>query len=63
MHTELRDVIMKNDKIYACDEHVDIALDDFVNESEIAPQLIKVQDADKEKCSYCDNKAVYEVTE
>ncbi|HAQ39651.1 MAG TPA: CxxH/CxxC protein [Clostridiales bacterium] len=44
--------------IYACKEHVEMAIDDFVNTAEAAPQIIKVQN---ERCSYCEEKAEYEI--
>ena len=47
-------------KIYACKEHAEIALDDFVNDEEKAPQILKVQE--EKKCSYCEKAAEYEIT-
>lgn len=47
--------------IYACRLHVEMAIDDFVNEKEAAPQIIKVQQ--NEKCSYCNEDAEYEIKE
>lgn len=47
----------KSEKIYACFEHVDLALDDYVNFQEAAPQIITFKE--EEKCSYCTNKAEY----
>lgn len=44
--------------LYACREHVEIAIDDYVNEKEAAPQIIKVQN---QKCSYCKEDAEYEI--
>lgn len=49
---------MEHTIIYACKEHVEIALDDFVNDMEEAPEITV---ADKEKCSYCNEKAEYEI--
>ncbi len=46
--------------IYACREHVEIAIDDFVNKKEVAPQITKVQ---SEKCSYCKEDAEYVIKE
>ncbi len=48
----------KQTVIFACRQHVDIAIDDFVNEKEAAPQMSKVQDI---KCSYCNEEAEYEI--
>lgn len=44
--------------IYACKEHVEMAIDDFVNSTEEAPQIIKIEN---KKCNYCDEKAEYEI--
>ncbi len=52
---------MKQEKIIlACLEHAEMALDDYVNFEEVAPQIIKMQD-ENEKCNYCDKKADYKV--
>ncbi len=51
----------ENKIIYACKEHIDIALDDYVNEEEKAPQMKIVADLGNLKCSYCENKAEYEL--
>lgn len=52
---------MEKDKVlYACKTHVEMAIDDFVNKSEAAPQITKVQN---EKCSYCKDEAEYEIKE
>jgi CxxH/CxxC protein (TIGR04129 family) len=40
----------------ACLEHVDMALDDFVNEQSCAPEMAVCKDG---KCDYCHQKAVY----
>lgn len=52
---------MKKEKIiYACLEHAELALDDYVNSEEIAPQILKIH-AENQKCSYCEKDAEYEV--
>lgn len=43
---------------YACDEHIEDAMDDVINESETFPLIEKVYGS---KCSYCDKKSTYEV--
>ena len=43
--------------ILACMEHVEQAIDDYVNYKEAAPQLIKADE--DEKCSYCQKTAEY----
>lgn len=45
------------EEIFACMEHVEQAIDDYVNSKEAAPQLIKTDK--KEKCSYCKKNAEY----
>lgn len=42
---------------YCCEDHTDIAFDDFINCNETFPYLEKV--TDNEKCSYCEKKALY----
>jgi CxxH/CxxC protein (TIGR04129 family) len=37
-----------------CENHVDMAFDDFLIENETFPYLEKIQ---KHKCNYCDNDA------
>lgn len=45
---------------YCCDDHVDMAFDDYLLENETFPYLEKVaQDECNLKCSYCENIAVY----
>ncbi|WP_326911482.1 CxxH/CxxC protein [Sedimentibacter sp. MB31-C6] len=51
---------MNEERIYACEEHVEIALDDFLNYEEIAPKIINISD-ENFKCNYCDNNAYYEI--
>jgi CxxH/CxxC protein (TIGR04129 family) len=43
-------------EIYACEEHIDMALEDFVNTKEEAPEILSVS---VEKCAYCDRMALY----
>lgn len=47
--------MLKENK-YCCDEHVDIAFDDFLVENETFPNLEKANDC---KCNYCDKDASY----
>lgn len=42
--------------IYTCIEHIDMALDDYVNEEEISPTMEKCED---KICNYCTNKSAY----
>ncbi len=51
---------MNKDKIiYTCNEHIEIALDDFVNEVEEAPAMEKCED---KNCDYCSNKSTYKLS-
>jgi CxxH/CxxC protein (TIGR04129 family) len=46
--------------IYSCEEHVDIALDDIVDEFMTFPVLSKVDgDNLSTSCEYCQNPATY----
>lgn len=47
--------------IFACMEHVEQAIDDFVNYQEVPPQLVKIKE--EQKCTYCDNNAEYQIME
>lgn len=42
--------------IYACDDHIDMAIDDFLIENETFPVLLKAEDG---TCSYCKKAAAY----
>lgn len=41
---------------FCCEEHLDIGFDDFLTEYEIFPHM---EEAHKESCNYCDEKAKY----
>lgn len=50
--------------IYCCEEHVDIALDNIVDQFETAPKLTKVSevpgvDNREQTCGYCEKPAIY----
>jgi CxxH/CxxC protein (TIGR04129 family) len=47
---------MLRENKYCCEEHVDIAIDEFLVENETFPNLEKIKD---KKCDYCDKKAQY----
>lgn len=49
---------MHNINIFACNEHVNLAIDDFINKNEEAPEIITAENC---ICSYCNKKAIYEV--
>ncbi|MCM3006541.1 CxxH/CxxC protein [Priestia koreensis] len=46
-------------KILCCEEHVELALDVMVDESETFPTLEKTGEDEISTCEYCDNKSVY----
>ncbi len=45
--------------IYCCEEHVELALDEMVDEHELAPKLEKVVENSDFICGYCGQQAVY----
>lgn len=45
-------------EIFSCEEHIDMAIDDYVNYFEEAPEVLKIT---LEKCAYCDRAAYYSV--
>ncbi|WP_210367614.1 CxxH/CxxC protein [Bacillus sp. REN3] len=47
--------------VYCCEEHVELALDEAIDEFEVAPELIKLDDVDKSgfACGYCGKPAAY----
>ncbi|NNU83614.1 CxxH/CxxC protein [Geobacillus sp. BMUD] len=46
--------------IFTCEEHVDIAIDQYVDETEQAPDLLPVDNSGKQ-CDFCERRAVYAV--
>jgi CxxH/CxxC protein (TIGR04129 family) len=49
---------------YACDEHINLAIDMTVDEQESAPIVDKVEQGGKmlsTTCSFCENEAIYRV--
>ena len=52
-------------KIYCCEEHVELALDVAVDETEHFPVLEKVENETEKlstECEYCKNNAIYMVS-
>lgn len=49
----------ENIVIYACTEHIDVAIDDYVNSEEKAPEMKIVTEEQNKKCTYCIEKAKY----
>jgi CxxH/CxxC protein (TIGR04129 family) len=50
--------------IYCCNEHIDIALDQIVDEYEVAPDFKKLTNSTElsTPCEYCGKEATYLVT-
>ncbi|WP_070808131.1 CxxH/CxxC protein [Halalkalibacter okhensis] len=49
---------------YACNEHIEVAIDMVVDEAELAPVVEKVEtkkEALSTSCSFCDSVAIYSV--
>jgi len=48
--------------IYICEEHIEIALDDIVDQYQTYPVLSKISvDKSSTSCEYCEKQAVYMV--
>jgi CxxH/CxxC protein (TIGR04129 family) len=47
-----------NKEFFSCEEHIDMAIDDYVNYEGEAPEVLRDSG---HKCKYCDNVAVYVV--
>ncbi len=53
---------MIEDKIiFACKEHIEAALDDFVNFEEKAPHMVAIEDENNVICRYCEKEANYKL--
>lgn len=54
----------KMEIIYACEEHIELALDVVVDETEKPPIVNKLSDEKQlsTMCTYCKRNAMYEVT-
>lgn len=48
-------------EFYACNEHVEEAIDHIVDECETAPQLEKVEER-LAQCSFCQDQVVYKIS-
>lgn len=46
--------------IHTCLEHVEQAIDDFVNEQEIAPEIVEILNSEI-LCKYCNSRAEYKI--
>jgi CxxH/CxxC protein (TIGR04129 family) len=53
-----------NQMIYSCLEHVELALESVVDETQLAPLMEKVSEDEQisTRCEYCGKKAAYLVT-
>lgn len=45
-------------KIYACEDHIDEAMDEVIDGKETFPVINKTT---KNKCSYCEKEAQYQI--
>jgi CxxH/CxxC protein (TIGR04129 family) len=51
----------ENKILFACKEHIEVALDDYVNFEEKAPHMVVIKDEDNVVCSYCEQEAKYKL--
>ena len=51
----------KKTAVYSCSCHIEQAIDDYVNVQETAPRII--ENNSNEKCNYCNENAIYIITE
>ncbi|WP_096186051.1 CxxH/CxxC protein [Evansella halocellulosilytica] len=49
---------------YSCDEHIDIALEEAIDEREMPPEIVKVSEEEKlsTTCFMCEKTAGYKVS-
>lgn len=45
--------------VYSCADHIDIMIEEWVNEYELAPEIDLLTDDFKASCSWCKEDAVY----
>jgi CxxH/CxxC protein (TIGR04129 family) len=45
--------------LYACEEHIDFVMEDFIDEFEVAPTLELLDSPSKETCNWCQKQAQY----
>ncbi|MBP1926799.1 CxxH/CxxC protein (TIGR04129 family) [Sedimentibacter acidaminivorans] len=53
--------MVENKNLYACKDHIEVALDDYINFEENAPYMVEVSDEEQVVCSYCEQKAKYKL--
>lgn len=53
-------MIRVNKEIFSCQEHIDMAIDDYVNYEGQAPEVLRKLG---NRCRYCNNEAIYIVKE
>ena len=53
----------EDDKMYCCEEHIELAIDMYVDEKELAPEIEKIEGGKKlsTNCELCKNQAIYVV--
>jgi len=47
--------------MFSCLEHIEEAMDRFLDEEEKLPILIDVDEAQVEECQFCEHRAVYKI--
>ncbi|WP_081457360.1 CxxH/CxxC protein [Evansella cellulosilytica] len=49
---------------YSCKDHIDIAMEEMVDETGMPPDLQLVNEAEKEErhCSFCNSEATYKIS-
>ena len=49
--------------MYCCEEHIELAIDMYVDEKELAPEIEKIEGGKKlsTNCELCKNQAIYVV--
>ncbi|WP_125154144.1 CxxH/CxxC protein [Clostridium rectalis] len=46
---------------FSCEEHIDIAIDDFLVDYETFPILTNIDNSTNKSCNYCAKNALYEL--
>ncbi|MFA9556273.1 CxxH/CxxC protein [Evansella sp. AB-rgal1] len=50
--------------MYSCEKHVEIALDEVIDEHEMPPEIELVQSQERisNRCSFCEEEAKYKIS-
>lgn len=49
---------LKTNSLYGCENHIDIIIDEFINNNMTFPEITFNEE---EKCSYCNKQSKYEI--